>query len=291
MRTSLMLILVLSCVINSVWAAEYFPSTVGNYWLFGYKYSRGGWGAATTDSGTLKWEIKSIMATKSIPSQVTALIEQTRSLVHRTQTGGFIPGGTSYDSSFSPARVTLDSVYLHWLEPGNGISIDSDSCFVLIHDPAKLTWSDYISVGDTAVSFNGQRVAAKRLDPSECRDRGQGIPSCNDPKIFIAADGIGPMGYFMKSSPCLMDAFWGETWWLVQARISGSGIVAHDRGRSAPAGGRALSGSVETEVFSLTGRHLDARDALLKMNNRPSGVFFARSPAGKVRIKTSQVLR
>ena len=65
-------------VLNSFAASDYFPIKVGNAWLFSYKASSGGWGSATTDSGTVRWEIVSTVIAISYPGQVTVTSLETK---------------------------------------------------------------------------------------------------------------------------------------------------------------------------------------------------------------------
>jgi hypothetical protein len=242
-------------VVGTWGAVDYFPAKVGNYWLFSYGSSSGGWGSIVVDSGSIKWEIRSIIATKSYPSQVTAMIEQTRNLLRRTFTPGqIITGSPGYDSVYSPPRITRDSLYLHWLEPGNAITRDSDTCSIMAHDPAGALPAGTLIIRDTSVLYGGNSISAKIIDPSPCRG---GMQQCDEPNWLITAAGIGPVRYFNRSPSCLMDAYWSETWKLLQTNAGGSAV---DQGRRnaymSIITQRRLNGRIQT--FDTRGRRVAA---------------------------------
>jgi hypothetical protein len=123
-----------------------------------------------------------------------------------------------YDSVFIPFRVTKDTVLLKYLDPGNGISINSDTCFSFFHDPKGVIPAGMALIRDTSVSCMGKTLAAVIVDPSPCR--GDTTFCFVDPRYFITAPDLGPVGYHRKSPWCLMDAYWLEDWSLVWTNLN-----------------------------------------------------------------------
>ena len=205
-------------VLNSFAASDYLPIKQGNAWLFTYKASNGGWGSVTTDSGTVRWEIVSAITTSSFPGQVTVTILETKNLCRRTYKPGVLVLGDTggYDSVFVPFRVTKDTVVLKGLDPGNGISINSDTCFSFFHDPKATIPAGEALFRDTTVSCMGKNLTAVIVDPSPCR---AGTAFCVEPRYYITAPDVGPVGYHSASPSCLMDAYWTEDWSLVWTNL------------------------------------------------------------------------
>jgi hypothetical protein len=203
-------------VLNSFAASDYFPIKVGNAWLFSYRKSFSSWGSSTTDSGRVRWDIVSVFTEKSYPGQVTVTILQSKDLCRRIfWPGRVLLGGdtTGYDSVFVPFRVTKDTVLLKYLDPGNGISINNDTCFYFFHDPKGAIPAGKALVRDTSVSCLGRALSAVIVDPRPCRgDNADWI-------YYITAPDLGPVEYHMTSSPYIVDAFWGEQWKLVWTNL------------------------------------------------------------------------
>jgi len=267
----------------SAWGAgDYFPAKVGNYWLFSYRSSSGGWGSNAVDSGTVTWEIRSIIATKSYPAQVTAMIEQTRALAHRKFTPGIMvpPGLPGYDSVYSPPRITRDSLRLRWLEPGNAITRDTDTCFIMAHDPAGTLPAGKAVIGDTSVIYGGNPVSATIIDPSPCRS---GMQQCEEPDWFVTAAGIGPVGYFKRSPLCLMDAYWSETWDLVRTNTQSNGILPHRHLNLTYKEDSYAKGSADMRIFSPAGRRMVRPSSARPADDLPSGVYLMEFTVGEIR--------
>ena len=271
--------LMCGCVIcaNTVFdawgAGDHFPAITGNYWLFSYRSLRGGWGSSVVDSGTVKWEIRSLIATKSYPAQVTALIEQTRTCIRRKVTPGIEdpPGLAGYDSIYSPPRITRDSLRLHWLEPGNAITRDSDTCIIMAHDPAQTLPSGKDVIRDTSVIYSGGLVYAKIIDPSPCRG---GLPQCEEPDWFMTAAGIGPVAYFKQSPSCLMDAYWSERWSLVQTNAQ-TGVITPHGPRGLTVRGMPLAiKATGLRVFDPAGRRINRQGLTRHSVDLTPGIYL-----------------
>ena len=190
----------------AAYAADYFPLNKGNVWNYSYEsrttvvYPDA---PTTCDSGSVKWE-----ALNGLGNSVFMLfyIKETLSLTRRTS---FNDTQTFYDSVFSPARVTLDTVVFRQgvvlTDTGrvsdsikNAISFSGANCPVTIHDPEKPLPVE-LKIEDTAVQFNGSTLACKKTISSEC--------GCRDninAWSFIMADTIGPVEVSITRCPGLV---------------------------------------------------------------------------------------
>ena len=203
-------------VFNSFAASDYFPIKQGNAWLFTYNKNLGSWLSGWTESGTIRWEIVSIVMATSYPGRMTATILETKSLCQRTHSpGGWAPGDTvGYDSVFIPFRVTKDTILIKGLDPGNGLTVNADTCWSFVHDPKGTIPTGMLIVRDATVSCLGRSLSASIIDPSPCASQ------LADQSYFITAPDLGPVEYHMTSSPYIVDAFWGEQWKLVWTNLN-----------------------------------------------------------------------
>lgn len=206
-------------------AADHFPVEKGNAWLFSSITRSGGWGSSTEDSGTVRWEIDRIDILESFPVQYRIHIIQCRSLHRRQFTpGAHLPDSEEYDSVYTPARKTCDTLTLAKTDGDNGLSFTGDSCWSFVHDPEGEIPPGMVSLTDTSVSFRGGEHEAILVDPSPCRlsnteSNALPNPACLAPRTFLTADSIGPVGYYTESSPCIMDYHRRETWSIVWSNV------------------------------------------------------------------------
>ncbi|MBN1130783.1 MAG: T9SS type A sorting domain-containing protein [Chitinispirillaceae bacterium] len=225
------------CIVPALtFAADYFPFERGNAWNFSYE-SRISIVVpnppTTRDSGSVRWEISSVLG-NSISLRI--LIRQTRSLARSTVFGGPEPG---YDSTFTPPRVTVDTVLFTQdvaaSDTGrtrdslqNAVSFSGIGCPVAFHDPEKPLAAALV-IHDTVIRFAGSDRSCIATIPPEC--------SCRDNNAwsFVLTDTIGPVGVAITRCPGFVGTGYFETWRLTSreypapVRSGGSTAPCNDR--------------------------------------------------------------
>jgi hypothetical protein len=240
--------------------ASHFPAETGNWWEFSYLTYQGGWGVSHRDSGTVRWDVVSVQYFITDPGQTEFTIVQTRSLVRSRTEGGIWgdqhPVVDEFDSLFDPPRVTTDTLVLRGVDGVNGLWFAGDSCWSFVLDPAAGTSGRGITLVAQTVPFGSDSIQATQVRPDGCRTGSDSILpfDCIEPRYYSTAEGIGPVAYMARSPTCLMDAYWGEEWQLLDAHIAATAVGPAPR--AAPA--RFRRGGA-AEAYDLCGRRVPAR--------------------------------
>lgn len=282
------IVVLAACVIS---AEDHFPFVQGSEWEFSRTRFSGGWGGGVRDSGSLTWEVVSIEVLESFPVQYRIGIEQTVSVARRVKTPAIPePDSAAYDSTFSPPRVSVDTVVLRGIDGVNGLWFEGDPCWSFVRDPGDSV-PEGVAVEPRRVLFGGDSLDAVRVDPGDCRRPPGYSQSCGEPEYFTTADGIGPVAYYDRSDVCLMDANWSEDWRLRSYSIPVVGgpceydtIVGHARiTRIAPGGENRFEGYFAFSPHGAVPSTLDLQPEypLSAVNNGPG--------ARELRIKTGHV--
>ena len=259
--------------------ATHFPLAVGNHWDFSYVTSVGGWGGGQTDSGSLRWEITDVEVLESMPPQTRVTIREVRSIVRSINQPMMFESRPGWDSTYDPARVTVDTVVLRGRDGDYGLWFEGDSCWSFVLDPSAGVGSAGVALAPVRVYYAGDSISAVEVRPDVCRygtDTASFPLDCTEPDYFATAEGIGPVAYRSASPACLMDAYWYERWTLASATLAvGRGWLPAGRGmRVSAAGGGVLTIAAPdvqravVRAFALDGRERVLFDGRLGSGSR-----------------------
>jgi hypothetical protein len=197
----------------SVAFADLFPAREGNWWLYSFTADTSRDGATKFDSGTVLWRV-----TQNIPGNETYWVKilQERDLVRSKTTLVTYPP-VIFDSLFNPPRKTVDTLTLAGTYTSNGLAINGNSCYQLIHQP-KCWITTPCTLGTIAIPYHGKAITGYIIDPLPCP-----LPACSPQITFTQADGIGLAAYESKSpsqSVCLTSPITSEQWTLLDYRAA-----------------------------------------------------------------------
>lgn len=222
-------------------ASNHMPVALGNSWEFAFRDFSGGWGMSRVDSGTVNWRVSSVEHLESYPVLTRVTIVQTTTTIRRMSNGGVWASDTldnGYDSILDPPRVLVDTLTLESLEGVNGWWWQGDTCWSFVVDPGIEDTTGRAGVVDTVAVYNGDTLDAADVHSEMCGGGEVVTYSCAEPTYFTTVDGIGPVAFHHRSSPCLMDAYWGSDWELLSVNDpSDAGVVR----RSGPRASKRFS--------------------------------------------------
>jgi hypothetical protein len=210
--------LVLAVVsIACVTFADLFPAREGNWWRYSFTTDTGLAGASKFDSGTVQWQV--IQNSQGNDTYWITILQQ-RNLVRSKTTLVTYPP-VIFDSLFNPPRSTIDTLMLTGKYTSNGLVINNDNCYPLIHQP--LCWTTVpCTLNMVAIAYHGKSITGYIVDPVACP-----LPACSPQITFTQADGIGIVAYESKSpsqSVCLTSPITSEQWTLIDYRAANQWI-------------------------------------------------------------------
>ena len=206
-RTPYIALLLVTAV--SIAFADLFPAREGNWWRYRYTVTSGLAGATRADSGTVQWSIF-----KMLPGNDTYWIEmqQRRDLIRSTTTLVTYPP-VIIDSVFNPPRSTIDTVTLTGKYGGNGLAINGDNCYPLLHQPLCWSADPSCTLRTVPIDYHGKTIIGYIIDPVACP-----LQACAPARTFTQADGIGLVAFESSSSSqpaCIGSTLTHEQWTLV----------------------------------------------------------------------------
>jgi hypothetical protein len=167
-------------------APDYFPVEKGNRWTFLFSSTSSvviPSPPVTYDTGTISWEV---LARVSAGGKDDYPIREVRNLIRRYRTGSL-----PFDSVFSPARVTVDTIVVTGAPLANDLSFKDAACASMVHDPA-LALPSGLTIKDTTVPYGQATVNAVKTIPTAC--------GCSKSTLwtFCAAQTIGPVELYLS---------------------------------------------------------------------------------------------
>jgi len=197
----------------SITFADLFPAREGNWWRYSFTADTSLAGASKFDSGTVQWQV--IQNSQGNDTYWITILQQ-RNLVRSKTTLVTYPP-VIFDSLLNPPRSTIDTLTLTGKYTSNGLVINNDNCYPLIHQP--LCWTTApCTLSTVAIPYHGKTLIGYIVDPIPCP-----LPACSPQITFTQADGIGIVAYESKSpsqSVCLTSPITSEQWTLVDYRAA-----------------------------------------------------------------------
>ncbi|MGB7567063.1 MAG: hypothetical protein WBM07_04330, partial [Chitinivibrionales bacterium] len=197
--------------------ADLFPAREGNWWLYSFTTDTSLAGASKFDSGTVQWQVT--QNSQGNDTYWITILQQKNLVRSKTTLVTYPP--VIFDSLFDPPRSTFDTLTLTGKYTSNGLVINNDNCYPLIHQP--LCWTTApCTLSTVAIAYHGKSITGYIIDPISCP-----LPACSPQVTFTQADGIGLVAYESKSpsqSVCVTSPMTSEQWTLVDYRAANQWI-------------------------------------------------------------------